>query len=381
MTTPTIAGPGPVGSALDVGGGPDEARPRFRRAGVDHDLALTVAGSALGALGFTWIGYERLLPVSGAMGFWLCWYAAFLGLVTGVTAMEHGRLDVTDRLVSVLCCTAGILVVGALVLVIGYTAFRGYRALHPNFFTETLAATGPLDPLRQGGALHAMVGTLEQVGLAVSFSVPLGLTTAVFLSEVRGPIARPVRTVVDAMSAIPSIVAGLFIYATVILSLGVGKSGIAASLALTVMMMPILTRAAEVVLRLVPNGLREASYALGSSQWRTVLHVVLPTARSGLVTAIILGVARGVGETAPVLLTAGVTQELNRNPLSGPQMSLPLYIYNLVRFPQPNMIARAYGAALVLLAIVMVLFVTARLVGGRPPGESSRRQRRRLART
>ncbi|WP_239377738.1 phosphate ABC transporter permease PstA, partial [Frankia sp. Cj5] len=251
--------------------------------------------------------------------------------------------------------------------------------LHLNFFTRTMSVTAPSDPLTSGGALHAIVGTLLQVGVAVFISVPLGITTALFLNEIRGPLARPVRTIVDTMSAIPSVVAGLFIFATVVLALGTNRCGFAASLAITIMMMPIITRTAEVVFRIVPGGLREASFALGASQWKTVWHVVLPTARPGLLTAVILGVARGVGETAPVLLTAGFTNDLNADPAHGAMLSLPLYVLNYVKFPQPESVARAYGAALTLLALVLTLFVIARVVGGRGPGQLSRRQKRRSA--
>jgi phosphate transport system permease protein len=340
-----------------------------------------LAGAAAAALGLVWVIFERLLPFSGPIAFWLLWYVTFVGLVAVIVGLEHGRQVLKDRIAALFCYSAGAAVLAVLALVIGYTAYRGWHALRPNFFTESMAATGPLDPLSKGGAFHAIVGTLEQVGIAVAISVPLGVSCAVFLNEVKGPLARPVRMIVDAMSAIPSIVAGLFIFATVILTLGVEKSGFAASLALTVMMLPIITRASEVVLRLVPDGLREASYALGSSQARTVWYVILPTARPGLVTAVLLGIARGVGETAPVLLTAGVTAQLNTDPFQGPQLSLPLFVYNLVRLPQPIMVQRAYGGALTLLAIVLVLFVAARVLGGRAPGELSRRQRRRIARS
>ena len=173
-----------------------------------------------------------------------------------------------------------------------------------------------------------MIGTLEQVAISMLLSVPLGIATAVYLSEVRGALARVVRTVVEAMSAVPTIVAGLFVYSMLILTLGKmdlppridavvttlglgDRSGFAASIALSVSMIPVVVTTAEVVLRLVPGGLREASLALGTTQWQTVRRVVLPTARSGLVTAVLLGVARVIGETSPVLLVAGSTSELN----------------------------------------------------------------------
>lgn len=197
-----------------------------------------------------------------------------------------------------------------------------------------MSGTGPLDPLTQGGALHAIVGTLEQIAIALLVTVPLGLACAVFLNEVPGRYARFVRTIVEAMTALPSIVAGLFIYATWILLLGQDKSGFAAALALSVMMLPIVIRASDVVIRLVPGSLKEASYALGAGQWRTVWTVVLPTARSGLTTAVILGTARGIGETSPVLLTSGIAAGLNANPVDGPQLSLPLATFTLVVSPR-----------------------------------------------
>lgn len=369
----TVLGHEPGTDVID-----DVPERRFRPRRMTFDGVLGAVVSMVSALALVWIVYERMLPWSGVVGFWICWYVVFLAIFTNVVWLrERSRLAVVDQLAAALVSGAAALAMVALGLVISYTIARGATALHPNFFVETMRVTGPLEPLTSGGALHAMVGTLEQVGLGVIFSVPLGIATGLYLNEVKGRLAKVVRTVVDAMSALPSIVAGLFIFASVILTFGQQKTGFAASLALSVMMMPIITRTAEVVFRLVPGGLREASYALGAPQWRTVLLVVLPTARSSLVTAVILGVARGVGETAPVLLTAGFTGAMNANPFKGQQVSLPLYIFNYVRYPQPEMIARAYGAALVLLLIVMVLFVAARLVGGNGPGELGRRQRRK----
>ncbi|MBC7594388.1 MAG: ABC transporter permease subunit, partial [Kineosporiaceae bacterium] len=158
--------------------------------------------------------------------------------------------------------------------------------------------------------------------------------------------------------------------------LGFNRSGFAASLAITVMMLPIIIRSADVVLRLVPGNLKEAARALGASTWRTVWTVTLPTARSGLTTAIILGTARGIGETSPVLLTAGATTFLNVNPFSGPMTSLPLTTFTFVKSPENNMIARGFGTAAVLMVLVLLLFALARAIGGRGPGVLSERQRR-----
>jgi len=149
-------------------------------------------------------------------------------------------------------------------------------------------------------------------------------------------------------------------------------------MAITVMMLPIVIRASDVVLRLVPSNLREASLALGATRWQTVRRVVLPTARSGLVTAVILGTARGIGETSPVLLTSGVTAVLNLNPFSGPMISLPLQVFDFVKSPEPNMVARGFGTAAVLLLVVLTLFTAARIFGGRGPGQLSARGYRRV---
>ncbi|MFD0568518.1 phosphate ABC transporter permease PstA [Kitasatospora gansuensis] len=342
---------------------------RIRTGGVTRAELATVAGALGGSLGLDWLLYERVLPFSGAFGFVLCWYLLFLAFFAGATALQWDARLVREWLVTVLAWSSGLLVIGLIVEQVGFLLLRGLSATsHLNFFTESMETTAALSPITSGGALHAIIGSLEQLGLATLFSVPLGIAAAVYLSEVGGRFARPVRTLVEAMTALPSIVAGLFVLGVVILTLGAERSGFAASLALTVMMMPIVTRAAEVVIRLVPGTLREASYALGASQWRTVWSVVLPTARPGLATAVVLGMARGVGETSPVLLTSGMTAFHNGNPFAGQQVSLPLYIWNYVRQPYPDMESRAFAAALTLMAVVLVLFVTARVLGGHRPG-------------
>jgi phosphate transport system permease protein len=353
--------------------------PRKRRSWLAEDIYALVA-SAISGLALTWLLYERILPTSGALGFLVCWYVSFLLIYVVMLSFTSDRLAVKDRLSAAFFTTAGCVMLGSMVFVLVYTLARGFKALRVNFFTQTMSFAGPLSPLSQGGIKAAIMGSLEQVGIALAIAVPLGVITALYLNEIGGRFARIVRLVVDAMSALPEIIAGLFIYATVILALGFNKSGLAAALAIGVMMLPIITRTSEVVFRLVPSGLREASFALGSSQWRTAWNVVLPTARAGLVTAVVLGIARGVGETAPVLLTAGFTAEFNADPIHGPQVSLPLYILNYIRYPQDNMVIRAYGAALALTMLVCFLFILARIFGGGAPGELSRRQRRKLKR-
>ena len=224
-------------------------------------------------------------------------------------------------------------------IMIGVLA-KGYHYLGLHFLTEDQSSIGPLDSAGKGGASHAIIGTLEQVGIAALVSVPLGFATAVFLNEIGGALARPVRLLVDAMSAIPSIVAGLFIYTALIQAGYLSQSGIAAALSLSVLMLPVVTRTAEVVLRVVPGGLREASLALGAPEWRTTGQVILPTARAGLLTAIILGVARTVGETAPLLLTTLGNVRNNPDPFTDRQAALPLYVFQLFRQDLPNSVQR-----------------------------------------
>src|SRR5215467_5078647 len=374
----------PAGAAASPeGAAPPPAETKVRIARVTPAGAATVAGAATGALGLVWVLYERVLPFSGVLGFWVSWYCVFLILYACMARLQWDAREVSHRLALVAFTTGGILTVAIVAGQVLFVAARGLRAvLHLNFWTQSLAFAGPLQPLSVGGALHAIVGTLEQIGLATLFAVPLGLLTATFLAEVGGRTARPIRTIVEAMTALPDVIAGLFVYALFILTLGMQKSGLAAGLALAVTMMPIVARAAEVVIRLVPGTLREASYALGSSQWRTVMNVVLPTARAGLATAVVLAMARGIGETAPVLVVSGVTKEMNLDPLHGPQVSLPLFIWEYAHIEAvgQTIVARAFGAGLTLVIVVVVLFAVARALGGNAPGELTRRQQRRLTR-
>jgi phosphate transport system permease protein len=329
-------------------------------------------GLALATLLFGWIG-----PLTGVVGWFVIAYLSFIGFYVVLVSLRSDLQDVKDRVATVLMVSAGVTLFASLVFIAVFTLVRGSEALpFLNFFTQSMESTGPLDPLSSGGILHAIVGTLIQISIALAITIPLGITTAIFLNEVGGRFARFVRTIADAMTALPSIVAGLFVYAAIIQLITHQRSGFAASLAITVMMLPIVIRASDVVLRLVPGNLREASYALGTTRWRTVWHVVLPTARSGLVTAVILGTARGIGETSPVLLTSGVTAAMNVNPFSGPMISLPLQVFDFVRSPEPNMVARGFGTAAVLILLVLVLFIIARIIGGKGPGQLSDRQRR-----
>ena len=349
--------------------------------GVSRDGLLNVSGAILSSLTVTLLLFGRLTPLSGGLGFVFVAFVLFLGTYAVLVSMTEEPPVVVDRVVTALLASATALGGLALVSVIAFTLWRGRAALTKvNLYWQDMSEAGPLDPLSQGGIAHAIVGTLIIISIAIVLTVPLGLTCAVFINETRSRIGAVVRTVVDAMTALPSILAGLFILATWIRILGFDRSALAAAIAVSIMMLPIIIRSADVVLRLVPGNLREASGALGAPQWRTVWHVVLPTARSGLATSVILGVARGVGETAPVLLTAGFASSLNVNPMENPMVSLPLAAFEFVRSPQPALIARGFATAAVLMLVVLVLFALARVVGGRPAGTITKRQARRLAR-
>jgi phosphate transport system permease protein len=340
---------------------------------------LALPGSALAAVAFGVL----LGPVLGIIGTGWVPVTAFLWMLatyTVLTRLTENGPAVRDRFAGVLLAAAGAVVVTLLVLVIGFVGIRAVKILgsiHLSFLTTDMGLTGPLAPLRDGGVLHAIVGTLEQIGIALAITIPLGIATALFLNEIGGRYARLVRTVVEAMTALPSVVAGLFIYASVILLFTKQFNGFAAALAITVLMLPIMIRSADVVLRLVPGNLREAGLALGAGQWSVVRRVVLPTVRSGLTTAVILATAHGIGETAPVLLTSGVTNNLNLNPFNGPQISLPLAALEFIKSPQPDMKTRGFATAALLLLLVLVLFVAARILGGQQAGVVNDRQRRR----
>lgn len=374
----TVASPGPPGvqpARPSQGEGPDLPRKVTEKT---SDYWLSIAGSLLGSAGLVWVLYYQILPFTGAIGFVVCWFIGYLAMFATVTALAHGRLIVIDRLWTAIITGAALIVGLALGATVVYIVKNGWTAVHHwNFFSQSEKAASPLKaPLTRGGILNAIVGSTFELGLATLVSLPLGIITAVYMVEVGGRLARVVRTVVEAMTALPDILAGLFIYTFLIIELGAQNSGFAAAMALSVMMLPIIARSADVALRVVPGGLREASYALGATQWRTVWRVVLPTQRSGLATAVILGMARAVGETAPVLITSGASSFMNPTwtqlgacftlqwsncaPISQPMNSLPLYIITAVRSGDTLFIERGFGAGIVLLAYVVILFSLAR---------------------
>jgi phosphate transport system permease protein len=280
---------------------------------------------------------------------------------TTLQGVSFGR-RFADRLVWLLVYVAFALAVIPLLSVLYTVVQKGLKRFDPDFFTHSMNGIGATDA--GGGAYHAIIGTIEQVLLASIIAIPIGVLTAVYLVEYGrdSRLAKVVTFFVDVMTGLPSIVAGLFILAFWLLLLGFEYSGFAGSLALSILMMPTVVRAAEEMLKLVPNDLREASYALGVPRWRTICFVVLPTAFTGIITGVMLAVARVMGETAPLLLTVFVTTAINNNPFKDPQMALPLFIFDQAKRPNETAIDRAWAAALTLIVIIMLLNLVARLI-------------------
>jgi phosphate transport system permease protein len=283
----------------------------------------------------------------------------------------EGRRAARDRMWKALIYSACVLAILPLASVAWTLVSKGASRLDGDFFGSSMNNIGARDP--NGGAYHAIIGTLEQVGLATLMAVPLGVLGAIYLVEYgRGKFANTVRFFVDVMTGIPSIVAGLFILAFWVLIVSPwfndGQprfSGFAASLALAVLMLPTIVRSTEEMLRLVPGPLREGAYALGVPQWKTILRIVLPTALPGIVTGIMLAVARAAGETAPVLLVAGGAAAINFDPFAGNQSSLALFVYQQAGDASRYAPDRAWTAALTLVVLVLVLTIAAKLLARR----------------
>ncbi|MFI6514840.1 phosphate ABC transporter permease PstA [Spirillospora sp. NPDC050679] len=275
------------------------------------------------------------------------------------------RRKITDRAVQGLVYLAFALAMIPLVSVLWTVVGHGLARLDGTFFGFSMNGVGGKDA--GGGAYHAIIGTLQQVAITTAIAVPIAVLTAVYLVEygAGSRLARTISFFVDVMTGIPSIVAGLFVLALWLLAIGFGFSGFAGALSLTILMIPTVVRATEEMLKLVPNDLREASYALGVPRWRTICFVVLPTALPGVLTGVMLAVARVMGETAPLLLTIFVTKAINTNPFDGPQASLPTFIWDQAADPNQNSIDRAWTGALVLIGIIMLFNLAARLVARR----------------
>jgi len=318
-------------------------------------IALVLAGAAV-----------ELTGLSGKLGFAAA-YFFFASLLIFVQQLRLRDLAAAkDSLLSSFAFLAMTLTLIPIVSIVSTVFLKGYKGIHFGMFTNDMTLASVNDPVTSGGLIHALIGTLIMVGGALIVSFPIGLLTALYLTEIRGNLARPIKFLVQAMSGVPSIVAGLFILSILVIPITQELTGLMGSLALSILMIPTIARTAEEMLLLIPNDLREAGVALGATQWRTVSGVVVPAAKSGLVTAVILGIARIIGETAPILLVSGGADALNFNPTSGPMGSLPYYIWKaFLTGGTEEAYARAWGGMLILLILIMVLFGLARYLSGR----------------
>lgn len=303
---------------------------------------------------------------------WTGWLTAFFTavllfiVVLSVWSFAvEGRRRAIDRFASTLIYASFAAAAVPLLLILGYIVVRGWSALSLDFFTHSMNGVTASDP--GGGIYAALLGTIEVVALAAVVALPLGLFTAIYLVEYgKGFFAKAVTFFVDVMTGVPSIVAGLFVYTLLLLGTGIRPFGAAGSIALGILMLPVVVRSSEEMLRLVPRDLREASYALGVPRWRTIVKVVLPTALSGLITSGLLAIARVTGETAPLILLVGYSNSINRTPFSGDQATLPMMVWDQLGKRTgaggPFGDSRAWGAALVLVLFVLILNIGARLL-------------------
>ena len=341
--------------------------PRRPWAATPIDRMKTAA--TIGAAALISIVVLGVTPLSGKLAFVAVFFLAYLVIDFTVSYMKAGRPAAVDSLFRALVTSAIAIAVTPIVSILVTVWVRGHKGMHWTLFTRDMHSNSFTDPVNQGGLYHAIVGTFLLVIFAMIISVPIGILTAVYLTEIRGRFTRPIEFLVQAMSGVPSIVAGLFIYAAILIPFTKTVNGIQGSLALAILMIPTVARTSQEVLKLIPSDLREAGVALGGTQWRSVALVVVPAAKSGLITAMILGVARVAGETAPILLLTGGSGTTNYNVFNGSLGSLPNYVWQAFAAGTPESITRAWAGILVLLVIVVILFTTARVLGNRKEGK------------
>jgi phosphate transport system permease protein len=312
-------------------------------------------------------------PLKGKLGFALTLILMAMITATVINWIRLDRKAAINSYVSVLVYIAASFVIIALASLLYEIIRLGEPGFSLSIFTKDMSQTASDMPLSEGGLLHAVIGTAYLVTFATLISTPIGVLTALYIVEVKGRFAGIVRFFVQAMSGVPSIVAGLFIFAFWMIQLGNAYSAIAGGFALTVLMIPTIARTAEEVLKLIPADLREAGLALGATQWRTVAMVVIPAARSGLITAIILGIARVVGETAPLLLTIGGADAINLNPVDGNMSAFPYYVWKNLLIGSENAVSRAWLGVFVLMILVLIFFALARYFGAAKGSRVKRR--------
>jgi phosphate transport system permease protein len=301
-----------------------------------------------------------LSPLKGKLGFAITLIFMAILTASAVSWIRRDRKAAMNSTTTVLVYIAAAFVILPLISVLYEIVRLGSVGFSLGIFTDDMAETSSESPLTEGGLLHAVIGTAYIVTFATLLATPIGILTALYIVEVKGRFAGLVRFFVQAMSGVPSIVAGLFIFAVWMIQLGNAYSGLAGAFALTVLMIPTVARTSEEVFKLIPQDLREAGLALGATQWRTVAMVVVPAARSGLITAVILGVARVVGETAPLLLTVGGADAINLNPTQGNMSAFPYYVWKNLLIGNENSISRAWLGVFVLMILVLIIFTLAR---------------------
>jgi phosphate transport system permease protein len=306
-----------------------------------------------------------LTEMKGKLALFVVFFAAYMLFTASIKGFKLGSAAAKDAVVNSLVALGAIVTVIPIASILFTVVQKGLPGISLNLFVSDMSQATTTDPLSNGGLLHAITGTLVLVTLALIMSVPIGILTALYLTEIKGRFTAPIRFLVQAMSGVPSIVAGLFILSAILYPITKSFSGLMGALALTILMIPTIARTSEEVLNLIPNDLREAGVALGGTQWRTVAMIVLPAAKSGLITAVILGVARIAGETAPLLLLTGGGDKVNPNPFSGPIGSLPYYIWKSFNSGSPEALTRAWAGLLVLVGLVLILFTMARYLGSK----------------
>ena len=336
-------------------GKPWRATPRERLIKASIYLAAAMVSFALVAV----------TPLKGKLAYFVIFFFASVVIDFVLSYLQRGMSSAKDAVARGFVSVGMTLAVLPIFSILFEVVKRGYKGLGFGLFTNDMSLTSVNDPLGNGGLLHAITGTIIMVLIALIVAMPIGILTALYLTEIRGKFAAPIKFLVQAMSGVPSIVAGLFILSAYVYPITGSLSGFAGSLALMILMIPTIARTSEEVLLLIPNDLREAGVALGGTQWRTVALVVVPAAKSGLVTALILGIARVAGETAPLVLLTGGGESVNVNPFSGPMGSLPIYIWKCFGQGTEESIARAWSGILVLLVIVLALFTMARFLSER----------------
>ena len=322
------------------------------------------AGIFLGSLLASYLIVE-ITPMKGKLALFAVFFIVYMILTATLKGVQRGSAAAKDALVNSIVAIGAIVTVIPIASILFTVLQKGLPGIKLNIFTHDMSMATPTDPLTNGGLLHAITGTLTLVALALVMSVPIGILTALYLTEIKGRFTGPIRFLVQAMSGVPSIVAGLFILSAILYPITKSYSGFMGALALTILMIPTIARTSEEVLNLIPNDLREAGVALGGTQWRTVAMIVLPAAKSGLITAVILGVARIAGETAPILLLTGGGDKVNPNAFNGPMGSLPYYIWKSFNAGSPEALTRAWAGLLVLVGLVLILFTSARYLGSR----------------